>query len=115
MQNEIHEKFELVMLDEFLVLFTCSRIDRKIIPEELFCYDVRHDDECQGIVCEIKPFILVNHWGTIISQAEIPLIKGRYFPQEDLSYIGVRMSIEEYLYTDLQAFLQEEQNMEMNM
>ena len=26
------EKFELTMLDEFVVLLTCARIDRNIVP-----------------------------------------------------------------------------------
>ena len=35
-------------------------------PDGLYAYDVRHDDECRGIPCEIAPFVMVNHWGTII-------------------------------------------------
>ena len=72
-RNAQDENYELVMLDEFPVLFTNGRLDRKSIPEGLFCYDIRHDDECQGIACEVKPFVLVNHWGTILSKSEIPL------------------------------------------
>lgn len=55
------------MLDEYVVLFTSARIDRKTVPENLFCYDARHDDDCQGIACEIKPYVAVNHWGTILT------------------------------------------------
>ena len=41
------------------MLFTCARIDRKTVPEDLSCYDVRHDDDCRGIACEIKPYVVV--------------------------------------------------------
>lgn len=47
-------------------LFTGIRIRRDTVPDGLYAYDVRHDDECRGIPCEIAPFVMVNHWGTII-------------------------------------------------
>lgn len=46
------------MLDDFPVLFACERLNRENIPADLFCYDVRHDDECQGIACEVKPKVI---------------------------------------------------------
>lgn len=57
-----------------------------IDKEELFWtrYDVRHDDECRGIPCEIAPFIMVNHWGTIIltEPLELPDDGRRYIDEE---------------------------------
>ena len=46
MENAGKENFELAMLDDYMVLYTGSRIDRNTVPENLFCYDVRHDDDC---------------------------------------------------------------------
>lgn len=43
MGNAQDGDYELVMLDGFPVLFTNSRLDRKSIPEGLFCYDIRHE------------------------------------------------------------------------
>lgn len=101
MKDAGKEKFELAMLDEYVVLFTCSRIDRDTVPEGLHCYDVRHDDDCQGIACEVKPYVIVNHWGTIMSKEEIPMEDGgSYYPKEDLNYIGELCTIEEYLQLD---------------
>lgn len=40
---------------------------------EIYCYEVRHDDVCMGISCELSSHILVNFWGTVISRT--PLIK----------------------------------------
>ena len=47
-------------------------------------YDVRHDDDCRGIPCEIAPFIMVNHWGTIIlaEPLELPDDGRRYIDEE---------------------------------
>lgn len=40
MENAGKENFELAMLDDYVVLYTSSRIDRNTVPENLFCYDV---------------------------------------------------------------------------
>lgn len=66
-------KFELIEIFGIPMLFTPCRIktpDTKI-PEELFKYELRHDDDSMGNVCEIKKSILVNHFGTVLSKEEI--------------------------------------------
>lgn len=104
------EDFELVVLDDIPALFTNSRVDRGSIPDGAYCYDVRHDDCCQGIACEIKPHIMVNHWGTIIAKQEIPLEDGSYYPKEDLNYLGRTMTLDEFLQADInQDTVQNEQ------
>lgn len=59
-------------------------IKRDTIPDGLYAYDVRHDDECRGIPCEIAPFVMVNHWGTIIltEPLELPDDGRRYIDEE---------------------------------
>lgn len=65
-------------------LFTSFRIKRDTVPDGLYAYDVRHDDDCRGIPCEIAPFIMVNHWGTIIlaEPLELPDDGRRYIDEE---------------------------------
>lgn len=111
------ETFELAMLDEYPVLFTNARVDRKTVPEDLFCYDVRHDDEDQGIVCEVKPYVVVNHWGTILSKAEIPMEEdGSYYPNEDMNYLGEISTVEKYLRMDTQQIgIQEGEGMYLDL
>lgn len=102
------ENFELVMMDEYPVLFTCARVDRSSVPENLYCYEVRHDDCCQGIVCEVKPHVAVNHWGTILSKTEIPLETGSYYPKEDFNYLGNAMSLKGYQDMDTKQLVGQE-------
>ena len=64
------EHYEEITVCGKPALFTSIRIKRDTVPEGLYAYDVRHDDECRGIPCEIAPFIMVNHWGTIMQAAE---------------------------------------------
>lgn len=95
------EKFEIMELfDDFKVLMTCRRISRIIIPEGLYVYDLRHDDDCTGEICEIKPFVLVNHWGTIISKVPIEMGNDGYrlINTDDYSYSGGNtMTLKEYI------------------
>ncbi|HJI01878.1 MAG TPA: hypothetical protein OIM02_12515 [Faecalibacterium prausnitzii] len=59
-------------------------IKRDSIPDGLYAYDVRHDDDSRGIPCEIAPFIMVNHWGTIIlaEPLKLPDDGRRYIDEE---------------------------------
>ena len=68
-------------------LFTSIRIKRDTVPDGLYTYDVRHDDECRGIPCEIAPFVMVNHWGTIIPAEPLELPDdGRRYIDEDTDW-----------------------------
>lgn len=84
------------------VLFTDMRVDRTTVPEGLYAYSLRHDDDCQGDICEIAPSVMVNFWGTILCREEIPLTDDgrRYVDENDYTYTGDSMSIEEYMEQD---------------
>ena len=54
--NAMTEHYEEITVCGKPALFTSIRIKRDTIPDGLYAYDVRHDDECRGIPCEIAPF-----------------------------------------------------------
>lgn len=59
------------------ILFGSSlRVPKSERDDNLFYYEIRHDDECQGIPCELADFIFVNHLGTIATSK--PLNIGKY-------------------------------------
>lgn len=106
-QNEpnqmIHlQKFELIILFNKPVLFTEKRIPSSSIPEGVFRYEVRQDDECQGIMCEIGKRILINHWGTILSSKEIKLNNDGYRSIDEISDVKYLyqpiMTLKEYMH-----------------
>ena len=73
--------------EKFSALFTSICIRRDTIPDGLYAYDVRHDDECRGIPCEIAPFVMINHWGTIILAEPLDLPDdGRRYIDEDTDW-----------------------------
>ena len=92
--TEMYERVEVFAKD---CLFTCARVDRATVPEGMYAYDVRHDDDCQGIPCQIKPHVFVNHWGTIICAEPIEMsdcrefgegFACRYLEEDDFNYTG---------------------------
>ena len=70
------EKFEVTVGDNFYEgLFADARIDRNTLPEGWYAYDLREDDEIAKCV-EIKNgSIVVNHYGTFLTQKEIIELK----------------------------------------
>ena len=51
------ERYEEITVCGKPALFTSIRIKRDTVPDGLYAYDVRHDDECRGIPCESAPFV----------------------------------------------------------
>lgn len=98
-ENIMESRFEALEILGQKVLFTNSRVDRKNLPDGIYAYDLRHDDECQGEICEIKPCVMVNHWGTILCRKPIEMSNNgsRLVSENDYSYLGECISLEEYL------------------
>ena len=46
--NAMTEHYEEITVCGKPALFTSIRIKRDTIPDGLYAYDVRHDDECRG-------------------------------------------------------------------
>lgn len=91
------EGYELGEMDGKMVAFTNMRIDRDTVPEELYCYDIRDSDRLNGSCAEIKPYVMVNHWGTILCKEPFPMNeRGSYYPKEDMNYLGVSISLQEF-------------------
>ena len=81
------EHYEEITVCGKPALFTSIRIKRDTIPDGLYAYDVRHDDECRGIPCVIAPFVMVNHWGTIILADPLVLPdEGRRYIDEETDW-----------------------------
>lgn len=95
--NAAEELYELCELDGKPVAFTNMRLDRQTVPDGLYCYDVRDSDNCDGSCAEVKPHIMVNHWGTILCKSPLELDEhGSYYPQEDMNYKGIGLDLDEF-------------------
>ena len=70
--------FEPLKLFGIPVLFTDDHIDKNILPKSIYRYEIRHDDEGKGEMCEIAHRVIVNFWGTILSNRKINLSPNGY-------------------------------------
>lgn len=103
--NAMQEQYERVTVLGLPMLFTNSRIDRETVPKGLFLYEVRHDDDQQGDPVQLGKWIMVNHWGTLISNKPVklepsPSIDNAYRdidPEDDWNYEGEEETIQEYM------------------
>lgn len=104
-QDAMKEVFEEVTVLDKPMLFTCQRIDRATVPKGLYLYEVRHDDDMRGDPVQIANWIMVNHWGTLISNEPLKLtpsktVNNAYLdidPEKDWNYEGVEATISEYM------------------
>ncbi len=66
------EKFTKVIVCGIECDFSDMRIDRSTVPKGLYQYEVADDDESQGDPTRVKKGIMVNFWGTLISDVPLP-------------------------------------------
>ena len=91
------ETYELVEVDGIVCAFTNARLDRQTVSDFLYCYDVRDSDLCEGIFAEIRPHVLVNHWGTILCKQPFSLDDdGSYYPRKEENYLNESVTMKEY-------------------
>ena len=82
--NAMTEHYEEITVCGKPALFTSIHFKKNTKQNRLYDNDVRHDEECRGIPCEIAPFVMVNHWGTIIlaESLDLPDDGRRYIDEE---------------------------------
>ena len=99
------ERFELVEVFDRPMLFTCLRVDRNTVPKGLYLYEVRNDDDQCGLPVEIGRWVMVNHWGTLLSATPVELEPNKYNnnayqsidPEKDWNYTGEPWTVREYM------------------
>lgn len=123
----MQKKFQLITIFNKPVLFTSDRIKRSDLPKGVYCYDIRHDDECRGDMAQIKDYVVVNHWGTVISKEpfEPREFNGRTYTtaeginieDDEYNYLSEDYTIEEYQakYDELVEEYAEQTAGDMNM
>lgn len=79
---------EYLLLGKYIAFFTSSRVNRDTVPEGLYTYDLREES---GDVCQLSEFILINHYGTVISTEPIEELQSERFvsinEETDFQYI----------------------------
>lgn len=96
MKDNMPQKYEAVIIFNKPMLFTNLRIEDGDVPDGMYRYDIS-DGGMDGNMCELKDYVAVNHWGTVLSKEAIEprIIDG----EEMTSANGILMTDDDYNYT----------------
>lgn len=96
-KNFYDEEWQVAELKGRQCLFSDVRIDRASIPAGSQLYELA--DDCDGVPCRMRPRILVNFFGTIITGEQFEADEGEkdtvWLAQDDFWYHGKYIDGEE--------------------
>lgn len=98
--NITDEEYELIEIFGKPALFTSLRMSTSDIPSGLYKCDVRGDDETTGGFAELSPSVLINHFGTIITDEPIDFGKDGYIiltEETEPNFLGNSITMEQYM------------------
>lgn len=96
---EHNKKYEVIELMGNKALFTSQRIDKKDIPIGFFKYELRHEDEDGMTPCEVSYQIMVNHYGTILTNKHIKMQHNGWAVfdgNEAFKFLDEHLTVKEY-------------------
>ena len=93
-----------------LALFTDLRVKKDKLPEDMYCYDMRHGDD-MGEPVTVENRVVVNHFGTLLTTIPFDFGDSDYLSvdYEKFWFTGERMTLEQYRekmceYQSLESF-----------
>lgn len=81
------EKFQKVSVCGIPCDFSDVRIDRSTVPKARYQYEVADDDEGQGDPVRVGYGIMVNFFGTLISDVPLPLVDDKVLWLQDGDFV----------------------------
>ena len=72
-----------ILCNTYPFTFSSERINPSTIPHGMYLYEVRGDDECGDIPCQVGKSIAINFYGSIITGCELPLNDDGYIDLDD--------------------------------
>lgn len=94
----MNEELDVIEVLNKKALFSNDRIDSKDIPENLYVYDLRENED--GDFISIENHVVVNHGGTIVTKESIDMPETGYIPLKDdtsPNFLGEHMTIKEFV------------------
>ena len=88
-------RYERVRIFEKEAFFNCDRIQGASVPEGLYQYEVRHDDEGLGNPVQIARGILVNFYGSLLFREKLEDIETQgtiYISEADWHWMSDKSS-----------------------
>ena len=81
------------------VLFTDLRVDENTVPENLYCYCIRHRDDDDNYPAALEEKVVVNYYGAVITTEPFEFGLSDYLEidEDDYGFTGVEMFLDEFL------------------
>ena len=64
--------------------FSNIRVDRRTLPDGWFAYDIRESDEGGDLATIEESYVMVNHFGTFLTQTKLKLPQEFKFPNGNI-------------------------------
>lgn len=90
------EEFRNAQINGISALFTDDRVDRASIPDGLFAYDMRSDNENGNPFSTVEPRVIADFSGTVITKQEMPMNNEGYTNIWEFGYDD-ETTLEEFL------------------
>lgn len=103
-QAMTEEKLDVIEVLDRRALFSNGRLMPEQIPEGLYAYDLRHNDD-GGRFCSIEPKVGVNHGGTVLMRDILDFGECGYITlDEDTepNFLGDEMTLSEFAEEEVQ-------------
>ncbi len=95
--NVMGEEFEVVDILGQQALFVDFRVDKTTVPEGIYCYELRHDDDGGSLPITVEKGVVVNYFGAVLLTKEL-LKEDDYLSltPDDFGFVGERMIIQQF-------------------
>ena len=103
-EPKAEEKLDVIEILGRRALFSNGRLMPEEIPEGLYAYDLRHNND-GGHFCSIEPNVRVNHGGTVLMKDILDFGRSGYIPlDEDTepNFLGETMTATEFAEEEAQ-------------
>ena len=103
-EPKAEEKLDVIEILGRRALFSNGRLMPEEIPEGLYAYDLRHNNDGDHF-CSIEPNVRVNHGGTVLMRDILDFGRSGYIPlDEDTepNFLGETMTASEFAEEETQ-------------
>lgn len=104
------EDYEVITLFGKPALFTNARIDKSVLPEGVYAYDLRGSDYDPGYPIYIEDHVCVNHAGTVLTLEPLDANNEPVFMaiSDEMNFLGEEMTLAEFIAANTESTMRME-------
>lgn len=104
------EEYEVITLFGKPALFTNARIDKSVLPEGVYAYNLRGSDYDPGYPIYIEDHVCVNHAGTVLTLEPLDANNEPVFMAigDEMNFVGEKMTLPEFIAANTESTMRME-------